>query len=280
MRPVILAVAPVAAGERKNDPAAIADDVYAAYERGASMVHLHSRDAQGNLTADTAWLGRTVGLIRERCPIVIEISTGGVSDLTIEQRCETCKPDWVEVNSLNVGSVNLGESVYKNPIADVRYCVKQILQNRKSPEIEVFEPGMIYTARQLADRYDLPRPVLFAIVLGHAGAMPADPFSLSLMLSAYRNWFHAPDEALWGITEYARSDWRLIGEALDLGASAVRVGFEDSDFLSGGIRAKDNAEIVGAAAETFARHGVRPATADETREMLRLPALRREGFTC
>lgn len=51
---------------------------------------------------------------------------------------QPCYPSWVEANSLNVGSVNLGTSVYQNPIKDVEYCVKTIMDNKKIPETEVF----------------------------------------------------------------------------------------------------------------------------------------------
>ena len=57
---------------------------------------------------------------RRLCPIVIEISTGGVSNLTIRERCAPCTMDGVECNSLNIGSANLGDAVYQNPIGDVR----------------------------------------------------------------------------------------------------------------------------------------------------------------
>lgn len=79
------------------------------------MVHLHCRDLNGNLTPDLSLLEETVAYIREMCDIVVEISTGGVSNLTIEERVQPCYPSWVEANSLNVGSVNLGTSVYQNP---------------------------------------------------------------------------------------------------------------------------------------------------------------------
>ena len=56
----------------------------------------------GNLTPDLSLLEETVAYIREMCDIVVEISTGGVSNLTIEERVQPCYPSWVEANSLNV----------------------------------------------------------------------------------------------------------------------------------------------------------------------------------
>ena len=131
MKKIMISVAPVAATDILINPRAIARDVYECYKHGAAMVHLHCRDLNGRLTPDVSLLEETVDYIRALCDIVIEISTGGVSNLTIQERCQTCYPKWVEANSLNVGSVNLGTAVYQNPIRDVEFCVQQILQYKK-----------------------------------------------------------------------------------------------------------------------------------------------------
>ncbi|HAV00703.1 MAG TPA: 3-keto-5-aminohexanoate cleavage protein, partial [Lachnospiraceae bacterium] len=134
MKKIMLCVAPVAAGDPLINPRAIALDVYDCFKAGAAMVHLHVRDLNGRLTPGLTLLEETALYIRELCDIIIEVSTGGVSDLTIEERVQPCYASWVEAVSLNVGSVNLGEAVYQNPIKDVRYCVKQIAEYEKIPE--------------------------------------------------------------------------------------------------------------------------------------------------
>ena len=184
MKKIMISVAPVAATDILINPRAIARDVYECYKNGASMVHLHCRDLNGNLTPDLSLLEETVAYIREMCDIVVEISTGGVSNLTIEERVQPCYPSWVEANSLNVGSVNLGASVYQNPIKDVEYCVKTIMDNKKIPETEVFELGMINTVRELNDKFHFVKPILFALVFGHGGEMPATVPALRHMIQA------------------------------------------------------------------------------------------------
>ena len=99
MKKIMISVAPVAATDILINPRAIARDVYECYKNGASMVHLHCRDLNGNLTPDLSLLEETVAYIREMCDIVVEISTGGVSNLTIEERVQPCYPSWVEANS-------------------------------------------------------------------------------------------------------------------------------------------------------------------------------------
>ena len=271
MDSVMISVAPVPASAKENDPQAIAREVAECYHAGAGMVHLHCRDARGRLTADTSILQETVLAIKHLCPIVIEISTGGISDLTIRERCAPCTPDWVECNSLNIGSVNLGESVYSNPIGDVRYCVEQILKNRKIPEIEVFEVGMLNTARVLASEFPFVRPILFSFVLGHFGAMPATEGALRAMIDGLYENFPDPADTIWGITQAGRRDWTLIQTALELGARTVRVGFEDSAYLDSDTVVQGNAPLVERCARLIRSVGRQPATPGEIRQALRIP---------
>ena len=155
MKKIMLSVAPVSASDTDINPRKIADDVIECWKLGASMVHLHVRDAHGKLTPDMTLMDETIRYIREACDIVVEISTGGVSDLTIRERVQPCYAAYTEAVSLNVGSVNLGKSVYKNPIDDVEYCVGELIREDKRPEIEVFELGMINTVRQLMKNFIL-----------------------------------------------------------------------------------------------------------------------------
>ena len=281
MREVLLSVAPVAPVPHPIIPDEIAADVCACHEAGAAMVHLHVRDAQGALTADPQLLRETLRLIRSRCDIIIEVSTGGVSDLTIRERCVPCDMALVEANSLNVGSVNLGEAVYCNPIGDVRYCVQEILRHHKFPEIEVFELGMIHTVHELVQEFpSFPKPLLFALVFGHPGELPATRPALHHMLDYLRETFREQDEApdrkeiLWGYTQAHREDWEMMRYALSLGADSLRVGFEDSDISETSVHAQTNEPVVAQAAALIRESGAVPMTSARVRELLGIPALR------
>lgn len=273
MDKVLISVAPVSAADIQNHPAAIARDVIACSKAGAGMVHLHVRDAKGQLTPDLTLLEETVRYIRSECDIIIQASTGGVSGLTIEERCAPVYADWVEANSLNVGSVNLGDAVYCNPRHEVDYCVEQIIKNRKIPEIEVFEIGMIHTVKELTARYDFVRPILFSVVLGHIGAAPATVGTLKAMLGSLNEFFPNEGDTLWGITHAHRKDFELMGAALDLGASTVRIGFEDSNYLNPETRADSNLPLVKAVADMVRSKGKMPATPSEARNMLGISRL-------
>ena len=270
MKKVLISVAPVSAADILNNPIAIAKDVIACSKAGASMVHLHVRDLNGQLTPDLSLVKETVEYIKSGCDIVIQISTGGVSNLTMEERCAPVFADWVEANSLNVGSVNLGDAVYKNPIDEVRYCVDQIIKNRKIPEIEVFEIGMIRTVKELSLQYEFVKPILFSIVLGHIGAAPATVGTLKLMIDALYENFPNREDVLWGITHAHREDFEIVKAALDMGASTVRIGFEDSNYLNPTTQVDCNLPLVREVADIIKSKNMMPATPDEVREMLHI----------
>ena len=270
MKKVMISVAPVAATDTIIDPKAIAEDVIECYKYGASMVHLHVRDAHGKLTPDMSLLKETVYYIRRGCDIVIEISTGGVSNLTIEERCQPCYAPYVEATSLNVGSVNLGEAVYQNPIQDVRYCVQKILENNKRPEIEVFELGMINTVRELDEQFHFVKPILFALVFGHGGEMPATESALKHMVSYLHECFPEDNQVMWSYTQTHRKDWEMMKKALEMGASSLRVGFEDSDYLTPSIKAKKNYELIAEASRMVRELGMETMTPDEARKMMQI----------
>lgn len=266
----MISVAPVAASDENIDPVKIARDVVECYKRGASMVHLHVRDRKGRLTSDMGVLRETVEEIRKECDIVIEISTGGVSELTIGERCQPCYAHYVEAASLNVGSVNLGKAVYQNPIDDVRYCVKQILLHNKRPEIEVFELGMIHTVYELTKEFVFTEPILFALVFGHQGEMPATPAALKHMVDFLYETFPDKERVRWGYTQANRKNWEMVKEALAMGASSIRIGFEDSDYLSETVRADKNYKLIEKASGIVAAAGMEPMTPAEVRKMMQI----------
>ena len=274
MKKIMVSVAPVAATDILINPRAIARDVVECYKNGAAMVHLHVRDLNGRLTPDLSLLAETVDYIREKCDIIIEISTGGVSNLTIEERVQPCYAPYVEATSLNVGSVNLGEAVYENPIKDVRYCVQQIMENHKIPEIEVFEIGMINAVRELDEQFHFIRPILFALVFGHGGEMPSTVPALKHMIDALYENFPDRNDVLWGYTQAHRQDFEMVKVALDMGASTVRIGFEDSDYIAPGVRVDNNAALIAEVSDIVKSKGMLPMTPAEAREMLKIPQLR------
>lgn len=270
MRKIIISVAPVA-GSSPVEPDKLAADVILSSRAGASLCHLHCKARSGELTPDTRVLIESFEKIRSGSDIVIQASTGGVSNMTIQERCKPLAYWRVESASLNVGSCNLGEAVYINPLQDVRYCTKQVYEQGIIPEIEVFELGMIQTVLDLEKEIPFRKPILFNLVFGHKGIMVPD----TAHLAAFWNMVPKRDDVLWGVTHYGRDNWTFLAAAIAMGASLVRVGFEDSYYLEPGVMATHNFQIVERLAALIRAMGLEVATPDETREILAIPERRR-----
>lgn len=264
MDKVMISVAPVASTDKKIVPDHIAEDVLNCWKAGAAMVHLHVRDVQGKLTADMSLLEETLRLIRQDSDIIIEVSTGGVSDLSIKERCVPLYSELVEACSLNVGSTNLGRAVYCNPLDDVEYCIREILKMNKTPEVEVFEIGHTFAMKELMEQYDFTDPVLFSIVLGHKGEAPATPQALAAMIQMI------PPGALWGITHANRRDFSMIAAALGMGASTVRIGFEDSNYLDANTVVDSNLPLVEKTVRLLKAMDKDPMSPAEARQKFRI----------
>jgi 3-keto-5-aminohexanoate cleavage enzyme len=268
-RKIIVAVAPV--GRDINPPSVnplspedVANEVIACAKAGAAMVHLHVRDTLGNLTEDISEFSKTLDLIRESSDIIIQGSTGGLSTLTPEQRCVAVNDPRVEVASLNMGSVNFGEDVYINRLPDIRYWARRMEEAGVVPELEVFEIGMIATVRNLIGEGTIKPPYYFNFCLGAHWALPADPkclFYLTTML--YEN-------ITWGLVHDGMNDFSLLATAIGLGATVVRVGFEDSVYFAPGKFAKTNKELIKRLVSLIYQVGFEVAEPHEARELLGL----------
>ncbi len=261
---VIISLAPVAADATRVEPREVVEDVLSAAEYGAAIVHLHVRNRQGKLTPDVSDFVATIDPLRQGSDLIIQASTGGVSAMNIGQRCAPLDCAGVEMASLNVGSVNLGDSVYYNPAPDVDYCSRMIVERGIIPEFEVFELGMINNILMLRENIIFPEPMLYNIVLGHRGSTPATIDALIAMRQ------FLPRDALWGITHFGRRDFGLIAAAVGMGASEVRIGFEDSRYIDGTRTVGSNAPLVKKLADIITGMDKKVATPAEARRMLNI----------
>lgn len=267
---IIVSVAPVAhvgavlpAGvSNPLSPEQVAAEVAACARAGASMVHLHVRDPRGEQTFDLTTYSRTLDLIRRESDIVIQGSTGGLSTLSLEQRCVSVREPRTEVASLNMGSVNFGESVYVNTVPDIRFWASAMRREGVVPELEIFEVGMLETVARLAAEGVLEPPLNYNFSLGFRGALPADPRHLAHLAAML------PPGSHWGLIHEGMEDFRLLAAALGLGATAVRVGYEDGRHLAPGLVARSNVELVDRLVELVHLLGLEPATPAEARAIL------------
>ncbi len=269
-RKIIISLAPVKSGV-PIDRIALAEDVARCVELGAGMCHLHCRREDGSLTPDTAEFIAEFEEILKRTDVVVQASTGGVSNMTIEERCHPLDYWRVESASLNGGSTNLNGGLYVNTDADIDYCARQSYDRGIIPEVEVFDIGMIYNIERSAQKQPYRRPIFYNLVFGHKGGMQPDMTCLTAFRSA------VPFDARWGVTHYGRDNWDFLAGAMAMGASIVRIGFEDSAYLAPGECARYNYQVVERLARLIRAMGLETATPQETRQILgTMPRIQRD----
>jgi len=266
-RKIIIAVAPV--GRRVTPPALnpltprqVADEVIRCARAGASMVHLHVRDAKGVQTEEIGPYSQTLDRIRAAADIVIQGSTGGLTSLSLEERCVALNDPRTEVASLNMGSVNFGEEVYINRLPDIRYWARRMRETRTVPELEIFDSGMLPAARALIAEGAITPPYSICFCLGFHWTLAPDPKSLFFMTSLMSA------TVPWGVIHDGMEDFTLLAAAIGLGASLLRVGFEDSICWAPGRPVRRNAELVRKLAALVRLLGHEVATPAEARRIL------------
>lgn len=279
MRKIIITVAPVChvgkviPAECKNPltPDEIAEDTINCYKAGACEVHLHTRDLKGEQTFELDVFRDTIARIRKETDMIIQGSTGGLSSLTLEERCVCLNVDEVEVASLNMGSVNFGETVYVNTLPDIRYWAARMKESGVVPEMELFDLSMVETCTRLADEGVLRRPLHYNFCVGKGTSSNLSATGRNLcFLSDLRE----PGTS-WGITHDQMDDFSVLACAIGMGANAVRIGFEDSFYYAPGRRAATNAELVERLVSLIRLMGCEPATAAEARAMQGIPPLKK-----
>lgn len=237
-----------------------------AYEAGATVCHVHVRDAEERPASDPALYERVRRGIQERCPeMIVQLSTGA-RGRTIEQRfaCLGLRP---EMASFSTGSVNFPTGIYDNPPDVVEDVAQRLLDLGIRPEIEVFDLAMLYKAADLLGRGLLAAGPQVQLVMGIKNALPARESLVDFFAAEIRALM--PD-ATWTCMATGRNQLEANRWALARGGH-VRTGLEDNIYFSKGRLAASNAELVARAAGLCAEYDRHPASAAETRELLRLP---------
>jgi 3-keto-5-aminohexanoate cleavage enzyme len=264
-RKIILAVAPAGGwGPGRNNPVtpeAIAGDVIACARAGAAVVHLHARDEKGALTTDLGPFAAAVDAITEACDIILEASTGGLSDLTAAERVLPASNPRAEMGSLNIGSLNFEDAVYRNSLPDVRFWIETMAKRGIKPSLEIFDTGHLETARHLIEKGLVKPPCNFSFIFGVRWGMPFDPALLDYLTS------RLPPASRWGAIIIQSEDFAPHLAAARAGASILRMGFEDS-LRYDGKTAVSNVELVTALREVLETAGFAIASPGDARAML------------
>ena len=249
-------------------PDEIAADAIACGKAGASVIHVHVRDAQGkNSMATETWV-ETVAKIRKKAAdagldIVLNLTTSG-SAFSEDLRCGHLPILKPEMCSYDPGTMNWANSyVFLNTpkFLERLGTVSQELQIK--PELEIFDAGMIGNVEYYLKKGFLKAPLHYQLVLDVPGGMPG-----TLETVAYLTGKFQPG-CTWSITGIGKAHMAMMLAGLAAGADGLRLGLEDNIFLEKGVLAT-NVQLVERAVALSKAAGREIATAAEARQILGL----------
>lgn len=243
-------------------PEEIAAEARAAYEAGASVVHVHLRDAHGRPTADLGIARTVVSMIEEACPALIQLSTGVGLGVPFEER-EALVEVRPAMATLNVCSMTFGDAEFRNPPSAVRRLAARMREIGVKPELELYDTGHVEMALALFEEGLLEAPLQFSLVLGVRGGMPA---SVESILQVVRR---LPEGSIWQVIGIGRANLQMTAMGLAMGGNA-RTGMEDTLMVRRGVPASGNGELVARLSEVAKALERPPADVEATRRRLGL----------
>lgn len=244
----------------------IVREAKSAVDAGAAIVHLHVREDDGTPTQSHVRFQECEEAIYKACPDVILIpSTGGAVGMSPEERLDSTNTTPIpEMATLDCGTCNFGDEIFDNTMPTMRAFGKRMIEKGIKPEYECFEMGHLDTILTMARKGEVPGdPMQFNFVLGVPGCTPATVSNLAWMVN------QIPAGSTWTVTGVGRSAFPMAAAAIAMGGN-VRVGFEDNIYLSKGVKASSNGELVAKVVRIAKELGREIATSDEARAILGL----------
>ena len=274
MTPAIITCAITGSLPKKADnpavpvtPAEQIESTHAAFEAGATLVHLHVRNGDGGPSSSPERFAVVQAGIRKHCPgIIVQFSTGGRSGAGHERGAHLALvPDMA---SLATGSVNFPTRVYDNAPDLVDWLAGEMKARAIKPEVEAFDLSMIFQAARMEADGRIVGPLHVQFVMGIENAMPVDRRVFEFYVETLQRL--SPQATFTG-AGIGRDALTVARWSLELGGH-VRTGMEDNVRLDRDTLAPSNAALVTQVAALMAGYGRRPATVAEARALLKLPA--------
>ncbi|MFJ8805971.1 3-keto-5-aminohexanoate cleavage protein [Streptomyces sp. NPDC102490] len=264
-------------------PEQIARNAVEAAAAGAAVVHIHVRDPEtGDPSRDPKLYREVVERVKETgTDVVINLTAGMGGDLVIDpddplthlpgtdlvgglERLPHVEDLLPDICTLDCGSLNFGDgsNLYVSTPDMLRAGARRIQELGVRPELEIFDTGQLWFAKQLLAEGLLDEPTVFQLCMGIPWGAPADPGVLQSMVAML------PQGARWASFALGRMQMPWVAQSILLGGH-VRVGLEDNLYLGKGNKAT-NAQLVERAVTITESVGARVATPDEARATLGL----------
>jgi uncharacterized protein (DUF849 family) len=246
-------------------------------DEGGVMIHIHARRPDGTPSYEVEDFRAITEAIKAEVgdDVIINYSTGALG-VSIEKRIEYLRELRPEVAALNMGSMNYAKyskkrkdfvfkTVFTNPFDEIIEFLTAMRDLGIKPEHECFDLGHVGSVYPLMDMGVLEAPLHVDCVMGVVGGVRPTARNLAAMAA------EVPDGSHWGVIGISREQWMLVAAALTLGGS-IRVGLEDNFYLPNGEMARSNGDLIAKARQMTEDAGRRPATVDEARKRLGVPA--------
>ena len=281
-------------------PKAIAQSAIDAANAGAAVVHIHARHPEnGRPSSELDHFEYIFNTIKEaNDDVIICVTTGGGLGMSIEQRTHYIPHLKPELASMNCGSINwglfpLGERIrnWKYDWEESYYTSKEVIfpntfggmedildlfrDNGVMPELECYDVGHLYNLKFMMDRGHITKKPYVQFVLGINGALGSTPHDLMTMKQTADRLL-GEDNYNFSAFGAGKAEYPICTQALFLGGH-VRVGMEDNLYISKGVKAKSNAEMVEKMVRIMKEFSYEPMTPSEAREVLRLKPRKKEG---
>ena len=272
-------------------PAQIATASIDAANAGAAIIHLHARVPEdGRPSADPAHFRAFIPVINQACDAVLNISTGGSSLMSLEERLAPAQAMKPEMCSLNMGSMNFGiftlkrkygnwqhdwepalldatrHTLFKNTYKDIEDILSDLGDGGGSRfEFECYDMSHIETLAYYLRQGKVKAPLYVQFVLGVMGGIGATPENLMAMKASADRLLG--DAYQFSVLAAGRHQIELATMGVILGGN-VRVGLEDSLTIPPGQLATSNAQQVRKIRTIIEEMGYAVASPDEARKML------------
>jgi uncharacterized protein (DUF849 family) len=250
-------------------PEEISEEIYQCWKAGAAVCHIHVRDNTGKAAMDFGNFKKTVELLRARkdCDIIINLTTSGGVNLKEEDRIKPFMELKPEMASYDCGTMNWAHTtIFENNPPFLEKLGKLMQEVHVKPEIEIFDPGMLYNAEYYLKKGILKGPLHFQFCMGVAGGIKGTTKNLVFLKGIMDE--VAPGST-WSTFGVGASAMEMLYAGIALGGS-VRVGMEDNVMYSKGVLAENNMVFVARAKRIIEEYGCEAATPAEAREILSL----------
>ena len=251
-------------------PDEIAEEIYQCWKIGASVAHVHVRDEAGNDSMKVETFRKVIETLRgdhPDCDIVLNLTAAGGIANSEEDRMAPFKTLKPEMASFDCGTMNwMHMGVFNNNPPFLEKMGYAMQEAGVKPEIEVFDPGMIYDAGYYVKKGILKAPLHFQFCMGCAGGIDATAEDLLFMRATLEK--VAPG-ATWSAFGVGKGAMEIMYTAIAAGGH-IRVGMEDNVVYKKGILAESNMQLIARARRVIEEFGYEVATSQEARAILSL----------